>query len=224
MKSFIATASLYAVGFAQQAPQPQPQPNPLVAQIGAIQGSLGQIVQHAEDLDAEMLEMQTYIGEIGEGHSLKGDIKHQARKTVKAAAPKVADLALKKMARQMFKSFGEPKQFVRKAFKSVPTTLYQGPNCHGLATAMPPRAKQFNEWTPEELQARNMDNAARSVMVPPGYKLEMFENALDEGEAYVVYGKMRKDREGPVCHLIDAEVADAGISAVRLSKDMRHKK
>ena len=84
------------------------------------------------------------------------------------------------------------------------------------------REDEINNWNAEALAARNMDNAARSVMVPPGFRLAMFGEQLDQGDAYVVDGKMRQDGKGPKCHNIGAEFAGqaSALRLMRWSPDM----
>ena len=128
------------------------------------------------------------------------------------------------MARDMFKSYGEPGQYIRNAYSFAPTTLYKGEDCRGIATAVPVaswREDEINTWQAGALADRNMDNAARSVMVPPGFRLALFGEEVDQGDAYVVLGQMRQDGKGPRCHNIDAAFAEQA-SALRLMRKSAH--
>ena len=66
-----------------------------------------------------------------------------------------------------------------------------------------------------------MDKNTKTVMVPPGMKLEMWDSdaRLDRGDSpqYTVHGKMRDDRQGPLCQ----DLADFSkqASVFRLSRE-----
>ena len=55
------------------------------------------------------------------------------------------------------------------------------------------------------MNKRDMADAAVSVMVPPGFKLELFDEAIGPIADYEVLGMMREDGQGPECHVIDAD-------------------
>ena len=40
-------------------------------------------------------------------------------------------------------------------------------------------------------------------MVPPGWKLEMWRNDNEDEAPYTIYGSMRDDLKGVLCHVID---------------------
>ena len=54
-----------------------------------------------------------------------------------------------------------------------PTTIYKNDQCNGYATVVP-AYENSTFWNQGTLNGRKMQNEAESVMVPPGWKLEMW--------------------------------------------------
>ena len=50
------------------------------------------------------------------------------------------------------------------------------------------------------MAARGMWNKISSVMVPPGYKLELYKDESWESKPHTVIGRLRDDSEGIFCY------------------------
>ena len=75
-----------------------------------------------------------------------------------------------------------------------------------------------NTWDEEILEHNYMNKQTASVEVPPGFKLELYDQDLYMGSSYVVFGRMRDDLEGVYCHIIDPAF-QYKTSSLRLYRD-----
>ena len=111
-----------------------------------------------------------------------------------------------------------------------PTTIYAGDDCIHKSTVIESRLPEawgeypednLNTWRQWLVNDRGMDKNTKTVMVPPGMKLEMWDSdaRLDRGDSpqYTVHGKMRDDRQGVLCQ----DLADFSkqASVFRLSRE-----
>ena len=107
----------------------------------------------------------------------------------------------------MFDQFGDLDALARDLYYRAPTTIYAGINCVGYGVAMPaPRNdNKKNVWGPDTVKNRNMFDTAESVMVPPGFQLEMYNHNNDKDEEATVFvGGLRGDKKGPKCYNLKA--------------------
>ena len=116
------------------------------------------------------------------------------------------------MTRAMFDSFGDVDALARDLYYRAPTTIYAGTGCVGYGVAMPAPSKnnKQNVWGPDTVKNRNMFDTAESVMVPPGFQLEMYNRNNDKDEEATIFvGGLRGDKKGPKCYnLKDSKFAN----------------
>ena len=87
-------------------------------------------------------------------------------------------------------------------FHWVPTMVFDRADCWGEADAISVPAnfyRKSNEWGNGVLQKRGMNNKISSALVPPGYKLDLYDETFDSSR-YSIIGKMRDDGTGIYCH------------------------
>lgn len=102
----------------------------------------------------------------------------------------------------MLDAFGNKDQMTVEMFHWVPTIIFDRRDCWGPAEAVSVPANfvgmSENSWSYGALEERGMDNKISSVLVPPGYKLELYDESWED-TPYTVVGKMRDDGAGIKC-------------------------
>ena len=110
------------------------------------------------------------------------------------------------MARGMFEEFGEVDEYIRNLYYYTGANVYRNNVCTGWADAIQPAWKYsngtVNTWPKYALNLRKMNNLIESVEVPPGMKLEMWDEDNENAEPYTIIGRMREDRKGIYCHVV----------------------
>ena len=78
----------------------------------------------------------------------------------------------------MFDAFGDKDGLLVEMYQWVPTIVFDRHDCWGPADVMSVPANwglPLNEWDSSMLEQRGMNNMISSVLVPPGYKLELYD-------------------------------------------------
>ena len=81
----------------------------------------------------------------------------------------------------------------------APANIYRNNRCSGFATVTPPafwNDDGTNLWDQGGVNSRYMNNEAESAMVPPGWKLEMWDVNNENAAPYTIIGSMRDDLKG----------------------------
>ena len=208
MKSFIAIASALAVSaYADDIVEQGEDIDTLTIQYGYLN-------KMVDEVNGDVLEIQQYLGgaALGGPSTLQKDIDDATREATDNIEVKVKDDALSLMTRAMFDQFGDLDALAKDLYYRAPTTIYAGPGCVGYGVAMPAPQKnnKKNVWGPDVVKNRNMFDTAESVMVPPGFQLEMYKhNNVKDEEATIFVGGLRADGKGPKCYnLKDSKFAN----------------
>ena len=103
-------------------------------------------------------------------------------------------------------------------FHWVPTILFDNSECTGFADVVSVPANSgawMNSWNTGNLKNRNLNNKISSVMVPPGYMLDLYDTDFDS-ESYRIVGRMRDDGAGIYCHRLPGTGFNDKASALKL--------
>ena len=109
------------------------------------------------------------------------------------------------MSRTLFDTFIDKNssQMFLDLFKNVPAFLFEHDSCEGKSAAVPNPSeinKPVTEWKQGVLKKYELRQSVSSVMVPPGYQLELFSENAWGGFRHTIVGKLRDDLKGMVCH------------------------
>ena len=150
--------------------------------------------------------MYTYMGDMIAPSTLSHDIDARVTASVEASKAAVKDSALAQMARVMFDQFGDMDGLIRELHYAAPTVIYRDTRCIGFAATVQPyymEEELLNFYDSSRMDREQQNNKITAVEVPPGYRLEMYDEDNYSGESYVVYGKFREDLQGVECQIID---------------------
>ena len=104
----------------------------------------------------------------------------------------------------MFDAFVGNHHLAVDMFYWSPTIVYDSYDCVGPAHVVPVPAYPILRvlYYRKALLSRGWKIRISSVMVPPGYKLELYEKDFDSAK-YLIIGKMRDDGAGILCHSLE---------------------
>ena len=171
-----------------------------------------------ENLSEDVRDIEEYLQITDPSATLIDDIRSESANAVEDIKPDIRDYTLSHMAAKMIDAFGGKDVLAVDMFHWVPTNVFERPDCWGPATVVSvPHTwnTHMNEWDSATLDDRGFNNNISSVLVPPGYKLELYDEGLDSA-MHTVYGKMRDDGAGVLCQPLAGTGLNNKVSLLRL--------
>ena len=175
------------------------------ASVESLETEVDALKGHVDEIDLDLQALESYIGETQDGDRLINDIRSESNNQIAAAEDGIRDRTLVHLARTMLDTVGDKQGFIKDLFLWVPTTIYDNEVCTERATVVQPNITQARVWGVDTLEKREFKKKISSVMVPPGYKLELYKGNDFNGEMTTIVGKMRDDEMGIFCHKLDAD-------------------
>ena len=173
---------------------------------------------YLDNITEDIRDIEEYLQITDSSATLIGDIRSESANAVEDSKPDIRDYTLSHMAAKMMTAFGGNDALAVEMFHWVPTNVFERPDCWGPASVVSvPHTwnLQMNEWDTDTLEDRGFNNNISSVMVPPGYKLELYDEGLDSA-MHTVYGKMRDDGAGVLCQSLFGTGLNNKVSLLRL--------
>ena len=176
------------------------------ASVESLEADVDALEGHVDEVDLDLQALESYIGETQQGDRLITDIRSESNNQIAAAEDGIRDRTLVHLARTMLDTVGDREGLIKDLFRWVPTTLYDNEVCSAFSTAIQPPINwdgvTENSWNANTLGSRSLFRKISSVMVPPGYKLELYKG--DKGgwdnEKTTIVGRLRDDEKGIFCH------------------------